>query len=94
MENMVEIYLADHDEQRLSRVGRSEDFDSLMEILQYLLDSMGEEKFDNNAMVKHVPTERWADMQKLRKRFCMRKRTPDERLANKRIWRLNIEEEE
>ena len=88
---MVEIYLIDRKGKTLQRVGMSDYTEGLFEILQLLMDGMGEELFDADVALKDTRVDGFIDVKKLREKSGLRKRTFDEKLKNFKTWKWEEE---
>lgn len=87
---MAEIYLVDHEDKQLQRVGMSDNDEGILEILQYLIDGMGEDQFDNGVAVRHPVSGFYMtgkSLARMRKKYGLRKRTFDEKIAGFETWR-------
>lgn len=83
----IEIYLLDHSKRTASRIGVSDHDEGMMEILQYLIDGMG----NLDSVGLYAPdNDRWYSTAKVAKVTGIRKRTFDERLDNVPTWRLPV----
>ena len=91
----IKIYLVNHKEKNLQRIGIADSDEGILEILQYLIDGMGEEKFDDGVAVEHPVSGKMMtgqNMKRMRERYGLRKRTFDERLAKFETWREGLNE--
>lgn len=82
---MIEIYLLDHEKKTASRIGMADHDDGVLEILQYLIDSMG--SLDDVGLYS-PEKDRWFNVAKVVEHTGLRRRTFDEKLANHKTWTI------
>ena len=91
---MVNIYLVDHKDKQLQRLGMADSDEGVLEILQYLIDGMDAEKFDAGVAVENPVTGQFMtgdNLKRMRERYGLRKRTFDEKLAGVQTWKTGLE---
>ena len=83
----IEIYLLDRSKHTASRIGVADYDDGVMEILQYLIDGIG--NLDNVGL--YAPDhDRWFSTEKVARLTGIRKRTFEERIENVPTWTLPV----
>ena len=83
----IEIYLLDRSKHTAGRIGVADYDEGVMEILQYLIDGIG--NLDDVGLYS-PDTDRWFSTAKVAQVTGIRKRTFDERLDNVPTWRLPV----
>ena len=83
----IEIYLLDRSKHTAGRIGVADYDEGVMEILQYLIDGMG--NLDDVGLYS-PDNDRWFNTAKVAQVTGIRKRTFDERLNNVPTWRLPV----
>ena len=81
----IEIYLLDRDTKTAGRIGWSDYDDGVLEILQYLMDTM--HNLDNVGLYS-PEKDRWFSTAKVVSMTGLRRRTFDEKMAKVKTWTI------
>lgn len=81
----IEIYLLNRKKHTAGRIGIADHDEGVMEILQYLIDGIG--NLDDVGLYS-PDRDMWFDVAKVAAATGIRKRTFDERLENIQTWKL------